>query len=123
MAAKKQRDTRKISELRNLGPACERDLNAVGILTAQDLFDLGVEAAFLKLLAGRVARRLSTFGCNAAYLYALYGAIHDVDWREIPREKKIEFKSLTSELRSSGAFNASGKTSPKQQRVRVPDSS
>ncbi len=32
---------------------------------AQDLFKLGVESAFLKLLEGRVARGLSTFGCNA----------------------------------------------------------
>lgn len=109
MAAKKQRDTRRISELRNLGPACERDLNAVAILTAQDLFDLGVEPAFIKLLEGRVARGLSTFGCNAAYLYAIYGAIHDVDWREVPDEKKIEFKNLAAELRGSGAFGSRGR--------------
>jgi len=122
MAAKKQRDARRLSELRNLGPACERDLNAVGILTAQDLFDLGVEPAFLKLLEGRVARGLSTFGCNAAYLYALYGAIHDVDWRDIPERKKVEFKTLTAELRASGTFNSRSSKNPIRRRVRDVDS-
>lgn len=123
MTARKQPDTRRISGLRNLGPACERDLNAVGILTAQDLIDLGVELAYLKLLEGRAARGLSTHGCNAAYLYALYGAIHDVDWREIPDRKKDEFKKLSAELRDSGVFQAPAPTRPKRRRVRPADSS
>ncbi|MEQ1904192.1 MAG: TfoX/Sxy family DNA transformation protein [Pirellulaceae bacterium] len=112
MAKKKKPDTRKISEMRNLGPACERDLNAVGIVTAQDLLDVGIEMAFIKLLQGRVARGLSTFGCNAAYLYAMYGAVHDIDWRKIPAAKKIEFKKWTAELRESGEF--SRKARPKK---------
>ena len=91
--------------MRNLGPACERDLNAVGIDTAQDLLDTGIEVAFIKLLQGRVARGLSTNGCNAAYLYALYGAVHEMDWREIPYAKQVEFKKWTAEIRDSGSFN------------------
>lgn len=94
-AKKKPRDPRKISELRNLGPACEADLNAVGIFTAQDLFDVGHEVAFIKLLQGRVAWGLKTHGCNAAYLYSLYGAIHDLDWRDVPVAKKNQFKKWT----------------------------
>lgn len=106
MAAKKKPDTRRISEMRNLGPACERDLNAVGIFTAQDVLDIGIEGAFVKLLQGRVSRGLSTLGCNAAYLYALYGAVHDVDWRKIPGAKKVAFRKLSAELRESNAFDA-----------------
>ena len=106
MGAKIRRDARKISELRNLGPACERDLNAVGIFTAQDLFDLGPEAAFIKLLHGRVERGMATNGCNAAYLYALYGAICDIDWLKIPAAKKAEFKELAAEIRESLPFSA-----------------
>jgi hypothetical protein len=104
MEHEKTTDNRKISEMRNLGPACEVDLNAVGIFTAQDLQDVGIELAFLKLLQGRVARGLSTHGCNAAYLYALYGAIHDCDWRDVPESEKAKFKNWTAEIRAAGTF-------------------
>lgn len=104
MAEQQPADSRQISELRNLGPACTADLNAVGIYTAQDLIEAGVEAAFLRLLQGRVARGLSTHGCNAAYLYALYGAIHDCDWRDVPVIEKAKFKAWTAAIRASGTF-------------------
>ena len=93
----------RISELRNLGPACERDLHAVGIYTAEDIRKLGVEGTFVRLMEGRLAGGQSSFGFNANYLYALYGAIHDCDWREIPEEKRTEFKKLTERLRKQYA--------------------
>jgi DNA transformation protein and related proteins len=102
----KNTDERRISQMRNLGPACEEDLNAVGIYTAQDLIDTGIEAAFIKLLQGRVARGLPTHGCNAAYLYALHGALHDCDWRDVPETKKVEYKKWTAEIRAAGTFTA-----------------
>jgi len=40
-------DDRRICEMRNLGPACARDLNAAGILTAEELKQVGIEGAFL----------------------------------------------------------------------------
>ena len=101
----KESDSRRISEMRNLGPACEADLNAVGIHTASDLKDIGIEAAFVKLLNGRLDRGLKANGCNAAYLYALYGAVHDVDWRDVPEKEKQRFKRLTAEMRDSGQFS------------------
>lgn len=103
MTIPKRRDTRLISEMKNLGPKCERDLNAIGVFTAQDLIELGTEAAFVKMLQQRVKLGTSAKCCNAAYLYAIYGAIHNIDWRDIPERKKIQFKKLTAELRSSGA--------------------
>jgi len=36
---------------------------------------------------------------NAAYLYALYGAVHNLDWREVPEAKKNQFKKFTAQLR------------------------
>lgn len=98
------RDTRSISEMRNLGPACERDLEAAGITSAQQLKDLGAEQAFVQLLIARKKRGESTKCCNAAYLYALHGAIEDLDWREIPEEDKLRYKRLTAEMRASGQF-------------------
>ncbi len=104
MKKNKQPDNRKISEMRNLGPVCEADLNAAGISTADELKRLGPEAAFIKMLEGRIKTGRSTKCCNAVYLYALYGAVHDIDWREIPEKKKREFKTLTAEMRQSGRF-------------------
>jgi len=94
---------KKISELRNLGPACERDLNAVGIYTLADIEEHGVVGTFLQMMQGRrqLAKKQGRKGgnCfNAAYLYALYGAVHDIDWA-LPEAKKKEFKKLTQQLR------------------------
>lgn len=88
-----------ISELRNLGPACERDLNAVGIYTLADIEEHGVEGTFLQMMQGRRIRKQGVKRFNAAYLYALYGAVHDLDWREVPEAKKNQFKKLTAQLR------------------------
>ena len=90
--------------MRNLGPACERDLSAAGIHTAEDLKSIGEEAAFLEMLEARRREGRSGKCCNAAYLYALYGAIHDVDWRDIPEKKKESFKRLAAEIRASRRF-------------------
>lgn len=40
------------------------------------------------MLEGRIRHSRSPKCCNAAYLYAMYGAIHDIDWRQIPDRKK-----------------------------------
>ena len=86
-----------IRELRNLGPACEQDLQAAGIHTAADLRRLGPEQAFIQMLMARKQAGRSAKRCNAAYLYALYGAIHEVDWRQIPDDKnKKAHTSLTA---------------------------
>lgn len=103
--AKKKPDKRTISEMRNLGPVCERDFNAVGVRTADQLKKLGPEGAFIKMLNGRKKIGRSAKCCNAAYLYAIYGAIHDIDWRELPAKKKEEFKAFAAELRESGQFS------------------
>ena len=98
-------DARRISEMRNLGPACEADLNAVGIMTAQHVIDLGAEDTFIQMLLGRQATGRSAKCCNALYLYAIYGAIHDIDWRSLPEDKKEQYKTFTQLLRESGQFN------------------
>ena len=105
MARTEHTDDRRISEMRNLGPACERDLNAAGVDTAEELKALGVEQAFLQMLHVRKREGRSAKSCNAAYLYALYGAIHDVDWLEVPEDEKRRFKALTAELRESGQLS------------------
>lgn len=97
-------DNRRIADMRNLGPACEEDLNAVGICSAADLHQVGVKEAFVQLLIGRRQRGAKANCCNAAYLYALHGALHDIDWREVPESLKEEYKAFAAEIRQSGQF-------------------
>ena len=95
----------KISDMRNLGPAVEKDMHAAGIFTAAQVRELGVEQAFLKMLDGRQKVGRSAKCCNALYLYSFYGAIYDVDWREVPEDKKQEFKAWTEQLRRSEKYS------------------
>ncbi len=96
---------KRISQMRNLGPAVEKDLNAAGVFYASEVEALGAEQAFIKMLEGRKTLGRSASCCNALYLYSLYGAIVDIDWRHIPGAKKEAFKRFTKELRSSGLFS------------------
>ena len=98
------KDTRTISEMRNLGPACEADLNAIGITTAEQVKKLGVEETFLRIMIGRSQLGRSSQCCNASYLYAIHGAINDVDWRDIPPKQKERYKAFAKEVRESGRF-------------------
>ncbi len=91
-------DNRKISEMRNLGPVCEEILCAAGIETADHLIQLGVEEVFERMVAVRMARGERNI-IHAAFLYALYGAVEDCAWQEVPEPKKIEFKSIAARLR------------------------
>ncbi len=83
--------------LRNIGPKTSRQLIKAGIDTPAKLKKLGAEEAFIKILQS--GGFCGIF--HAAYLYALWGAIYDCDWRDIPEEKKKEFKAFTQDLRSS----------------------
>jgi DNA transformation protein and related proteins len=101
--ASKTRKT--ISQMLNLGPAVEKDFNAVGIRYADEIIKLGPKKAFIKMLEGRLKLKRSASCCNALYLYSLYGAVHDINWTQIPEAKKTEFKKLTEKLRQSGRFD------------------
>lgn len=91
--------------MRNLGPTVEKDLRAAGVCTADEVILLGVKKTFLKMLDGRLKLGRSSKCCNALYLYSIYGAIYDMDWRAIPKLKKIEFKKHTDRLRKSGKYD------------------
>jgi len=88
-----------LDQLRNIGPVCQRELNAVGIFTSGELIDLGAEAALLRLVTASRQQGKGDRFCHAGYLYALYGAIHGIDWRAVPESQKRRFKKFTAELR------------------------
>lgn len=82
-------------QLRNIGPRSASQLIHAGIDTPEKLRTLGAKEAFLRM--HRSGALCGSF--NAAYLFALEGAIRDVDWLAIPEQKKREFKAFTAGLR------------------------
>ncbi len=71
-------------------------LVAAGIDTPEKLRCLGAKKAFEKMYASGDA-----YGdFNAAYLYALEGAIRDCDWRDIPEKIKREYKAYAHHLQA-----------------------
>lgn len=76
---------RNISQMRNLGPATERMLCDVGIKSADDLRAIGAVDAFLRL-------QFAQSGVSLNALYAMESALLDIDWRELPRERKSALK-------------------------------
>ncbi|OCC04982.1 hypothetical protein BA190_11380 [Labrys sp. WJW] len=74
--------SRRIRDMRNLGPVTERMLVEVDICSPEDLRRPGAVAAYrrLKFRFGR--------GISLNALYALEGALSDRDWREIDRGLK-----------------------------------
>ena len=71
-----------ISKLCNLGPACERWLAEVGIHTAEELEAVGSVQAFLRV------KQSGNTGANRMFLYAMEGALLDIDYLTMPPELK-----------------------------------
>lgn len=81
-------------QLRNVGPKLAEKLVEAGIDTPEKLRELGAKQAFDKMYAHG-----DSYGdYNAAYLYALEGAIRDCDWLDIPNDLKEEFKKYARNL-------------------------
>lgn len=81
-----------ITQLRNLGPVMQRYLAEIGILDAESLRTKGYMQAYLSI-AARHPHML-----NRMALYALYGALHDVDCIKLPESIK---QQLNEELASA----------------------
>ncbi|MGB0388399.1 MAG: TfoX/Sxy family protein [Ardenticatenaceae bacterium] len=71
----------KVSKIRNIGPVSRTWLHEVGIYSLEDLQACGSVATFrmIKSIRPQVSLNL---------LWALEGAIVDVDWRELPQAHK-----------------------------------
>lgn len=85
-----------MEKLRNIGPTSRRELIEIGIETRDQLIAAGV--------ADTMRRLLFRFGgeknISVNYLYALEGAIHDHDWRDITPSRKEELRALLCQLRA-----------------------
>lgn len=77
----------KLSELINIGIEVEKQLNAVGITTFDQLRKLGAEQAWLKI------QRIDETACIHRLL-ALEGAIQGMKKTLLPDERKAELKEF-----------------------------
>jgi len=81
-------------QLRNVGPKLAARLLEAGIDSPEKLRKLGAKKAFAIMYPAG-----DSYGdFNAAYLYALEGAIRDCDWLEIPDSVKQEYKEFARHL-------------------------
>lgn len=71
----------RLRDLRNLGPASERMLVAAGITTPDELDRLGSLEAYRRAIAAGGHRSLN-------FLWSLDAALLDVDWRDLPADRK-----------------------------------
>ena len=71
---------RRLRDLRNLGPRSEQLLAEVGIGTPEELDEVGAAEAYRRLTEAGIP------GLTRTMLWALAGALLDLDWRDLPPE-------------------------------------
>jgi len=76
----------RLRDLRNLGPASERILIAAGINTPDELDRLGSLEAYRCAIAAGGHRSLN-------FLWSMDAALLDVDWRDLPQDRKSWLRS------------------------------
>lgn len=82
-----------LTSMINIGREMEKKLHAVGIGSAEELIHSGAEQAFLKL-KGKYP------GVCLVYLYALEGAICNVEFNNLPQSRKQELKEFSDFLKN-----------------------
>jgi len=83
-------------QLKNVGPKLAAKLIEAGIESPEALKKLGAKKAFEKMYPAGDA-----YGdFNAAYLYALEGAIRDCDWLDLPAARKQAYKRFAKTLQA-----------------------
>jgi DNA transformation protein len=82
----------KLKNLANIGKVMAERLNEAGIVTVEDLFELGSKKAFMKMVEADNEVCISM-------LYALEGAIQGIRWHDLDREIREELKKFYFEWR------------------------
>jgi DNA transformation protein len=76
-----------LSKLPNIGKVLEKQLNEVGINTADELIDIGSKEAWLKI------KEIDESACINR-LMVLKGAIQNIRWHNLSETDKKKFKRL-----------------------------
>jgi len=82
-----------LSKLQNISTVVEGKLNEVGIITQNQLKDIGSKQAFLSL-------RKNDSGACLNMLCALEGAIQGIRWHSLSDEVKKELKEFHKSLKN-----------------------
>ncbi len=82
-----------LTSMMNIGKEMEKKLNSVGIGSAEELVCSGAEQAFLKL-KGRYSN------VCLVHLYALEGAVCNVEFNSLPESRKKELKEFSDFLKN-----------------------
>jgi DNA transformation protein len=75
---------------KNIGPTIEKRLNQIGVYTLADLAEMTPKVAYKKICARYPDKTIP----KCYYLYSLQAALMDLDWRELPKEVKLELQEL-----------------------------
>lgn len=86
-----------LSSIRNIGPAFEASLNAVGIMTAEELREMGADAAYARLL--QAGHRPHFIG-----YYVLHMALQGRPWNDCKGEEKKTLRRQFDALKA-GSFD------------------
>ena len=86
-----------LSSIRNIGPAFEASLNAVGIMTAEELRDMGADTAYSRLL--EAGHRPHFIG-----YYVLHMALQGRPWNDCKGEEKKALRKQFDALKA-GSFD------------------
>jgi len=81
-----------LTSLRNIGKEMEKKLGSVGIATAEELKALGSKEAFTRL-------KLVYPSMCAVFLYALEGAVSDIEHNLLPEAVKLDLKEFSDGLK------------------------
>jgi DNA transformation protein len=76
-----------LEKMPNIGKKLAKNFYEAGIRTPEQLKNMGPKDAFLKL------REIDPDSCLLS-CYAITGAIEDVRWHDLPKEKKDEMKKF-----------------------------
>ena len=84
-----------LTTMRNIGGEMARKLRAVGIGSREELLEAGAKEAFFRL-------KIRWPQVCLVHLYALEGAVRDVDFNALPPETKADLKAFSDTLRGKG---------------------
>lgn len=87
-----EKDMAELATMMNIGKEMAKKLDSVGIGSAEELVCSGAEQAFLKLKARYPNVCL-------VHLYALEGAVRNVEFNSLPESRKKELKEFSDFLR------------------------
>lgn len=82
----------KLASMKNIGKELERKLAAVGVDSPEALKELGAKHTFFKL------KEVFPQVC-LVHLYALEGAVQDIEFNSLPEDKKQELKKFSDFLK------------------------